>query len=108
MDFELGLLISVSPAQPYITWWTIEDVLEYLPLTRDKINYLARRHGLPYRDFGRERLYPKEELITWAEESVVGGRAPTRKQRRDAGRPAAVRRSGRPASTHLGIAPMPG
>jgi excisionase family DNA binding protein len=95
------------------TWWSIDDVCAYLQLTAGQVGRLVRKHGLPYRDFGGVRRYPRERVQVWAESGITESAPAPRKRRADAGRPAAVRRTERARVkgarvTYLGVAPMPG
>jgi excisionase family DNA binding protein len=113
----LGYLHCVKRASTEngITWWGIAEVCDYLNMNEDQIGRLTRVHGLPHRDFGGIRRYPKELVEEWAETDIVCGSRAPRARRRDAGRPTTTRTTGRQltlnrasSGRHLGIAAMPG
>jgi excisionase family DNA binding protein len=115
MVFDSGYQLRMSKTNVAITWWLIDHVCEYLEMNESQVGRLVRTHGLPHRDFGRERRYPKELVEEWAERDIVVGSRKPRAHRRDSGRPAARRehRTGPKAirvskKTSLGIAAMPG
>jgi excisionase family DNA binding protein len=105
-----------AAADNAITWWLIDDVCAYLQMSADQIGRLVRNHGLPHRDFGGVRRYPKELVEAWAEQDVVVGARKPRSRRWEAGRPAAARRHGAQArrrnrtsaAQSMGVAAMPG
>src|SRR4051812_11613328 len=93
MEFWLGYLhrMNGTASSEQITWWSIERVCEYLAMNEDQIGRLVRLHGLPHRDFGGVRRYPRELVEQWAEADIVIGERKPRARRVDAGRPVGVR-----------------
>jgi excisionase family DNA binding protein len=118
MQPRLGYLIRMTgtTSNEQITWWLIDQICDYLGMNEDQIGRLVRLHGLPHRDFGGLRRYPKGLVEAWAEQDIVVGERQMRARRRNAGAQAQVRggaRCPRPnphamRGGQFAVVPMPG
>ena len=56
-------------------WMTLQEIAEYLQLSKDQIYRLAQTGEIPASKVGRRWRFKRERVDSWMEDTPVGGKA---------------------------------